>query len=184
MILSNQHLIFAFQVRAKKFDESIETLRRAIDLQSSLENSNAAVGRNVAGIVMVQLMREDSIAASKAFTQYGAYCDGDTAPALRALLAAFDEEDGDAAKEALNSSAIKNLDIDFARLAKQIKLPTSELEAAAAQLGAQRAAASEAADAQKVVAESKALEEEAAAASVLAPVQPPADDEDDEDDLC
>ena len=128
---------------------------------------------------MVQLMREDSIAASKAYQEYGAYCDGDTSPALRSLLAAYDEDDADAAKEVLNSPAIKNLDIDFARLAKHIKLPTSDLEAAAAQLGAQRAAASETVDAKKVVQETKALEETAPE-----PPKPSQDEDDDEDGLC
>ena len=156
---------------------------------SSIEGYNAIAGRSAAGLVMVQLMREDHIAASKAFEMYGGYCDGETAPALRALLEAFDEQDGDAAKEAINSKAIKDLDIDFARLAKQIVLPDSEgLEAAAAKLGAERAAVAkkekEEKDATKaatnvassvdtpeeVIDQQKTLEEE--------------DDDDDEDDLC
>merc|ERR1712062_549254 len=87
------------------------------------------------------------------------------------LLAAFDEEDHEAAKEAINSKAIKNLDIDFARLARLIPLPDSEgLANAAAKLGAERAAVVEqekAAEAAArlptpppVVEEQKALEEE------------------------
>ena len=40
-------------------------------------------------------MKEDHIAATKAYDAYGAYCDGETSPALRRLLAAFDEEDGE-----------------------------------------------------------------------------------------
>ena len=60
---------------------------------SSIENYNAAAGRSAAGLVMVQLMREDHIAASKAFEMYGGYCDGETRQALRALLEAFDEDD-------------------------------------------------------------------------------------------
>ena len=71
-------------------------------------------------LVLVYLMKEDHIAATKAYDAYGAYCDGETSPALRRLLAAFDEEDHEAAKEAINSKAIKNLDIDFARLARLI----------------------------------------------------------------
>ena len=159
-------------------------------------------------------MKEDHIAATKAYDAYGAYCDGETSPALRRLLAAFDEEDHEAAKEAINSKAIKNLDIDFARLARLIpvrdvnlicilltqifdkilliffslllQLPDSEgLANAAAKLGAERAAVAE--------------QEKAAEAAARPPTPPPVveeqkaleedkgqneDQSDDEDDLC
>ena len=159
-------------------------------------------------------MKEDHIAATKAYDAYGAYCDGETSPALRRLLAAFDEEDHEAAKEAINSKAIKNLDIDFARLARLIpvsdvnliyillmqifdkilliffslllQLPDSEgLANAAAKLGAERAAVAE--------------QEKAAEAAARPPTPPPVVEEqkaleedkgqneeqsDDEDDLC
>ena len=156
---------------------------------SSIEGYNAIAGRSAAGLVMVQLMREDHIAASKAFEMYGGYCDGETTSALRSLLEAFDEQDGDAAKEAINSKAIKDLDIDFARLAKQIVLPDSAgLEAAAAKLGAERAAVA------------KKEKEDAAAVTALTPIVSSSvdtpeevieqqktleeEEEDDEDDLC
>jgi len=175
------------QVRCKKYDESVNTLQKTLNVMSSIEGYNAIAGRSAAGLVMVQLMREDHIAASKAFEMYGGYCDGETTSALRSLLEAFDEQDGDAAKEAINSKAIKDLDIDFARLAKQIVLPDSAgLEAAAAKLGAERAAVAkkEKEDAaaaptpivsssvdtpEEVIEQQKTLEEE---------------EEDDEDDLC
>jgi hypothetical protein len=45
---------------------------------SSLDGYAAVAGRNAAGLVMVQLMREDHIAATKAFEMYGGYCDHET----------------------------------------------------------------------------------------------------------
>ena len=133
---------------------------------------------------MLQLMRKDHIAASKAFEMYGGYCDRETRQALRALLEAFDEEDGDAAKEAINSKAIKDLDIDFARLAKHIVLPDSAgLEAAASKLGAERAAVA-----------NKEKEEAAEKKAAISSVQPPEEvieqqktleaEDNDDDDLC
>lgn len=165
------------QVRCKLFDESIDTLQKTINVMSTIDGFNAAAGRSAAGLILVHLMKEDHIAAMKSFDTYGVYCDGATAPALRQLLAAFDEEDGDAAKEAINSKAIKDLDIDFARLARLIPLPENNLEAAAAQLGAERAAVLDkekeaivaATYAAQVAEEQKELEE---------------DDDDDEDGLC
>jgi len=174
------------QVRCKLYDDSIGTLCKAINVMMTLDGSNAAAGRSAAGLVLVYLMKEDHIAATKAYDAYGAYCDGETSPALRRLLAAFDEEDHEAAKEAINSKAIKNLDIDFARLARLIPLPDSEgLANAAAKLGAERAAVAEqekAAEAAArpptpppVVEEQKALEEDKGQNE---------DQSDDEDDLC
>jgi len=58
------------------------------------------------------------------------------------VLLAFDEDDADAAKEALNRPCVKDLDVEITRMLKKIKLPDSEgLQAAAARFGAQRAAA-------------------------------------------
>lgn len=173
------------QVRCKKYDESVDTLQKTLNVMSSIEDLGAVAGRSAAGLVMVQLMREDHIAATKAFEMYGGNCDFQTQDALRSLLEAFDEQDGDAAKEAINSKAIKDLDIDFARLAKQIILPDSAgLEAAAAALGAERDAVAK-----------KEKEEAAEKKAAMSSAQPPqevieqqktleAEDEDEDDELC
>ena len=133
---------------------------------------------------MVYLMKEDHIAAMKAFEAHGMYCDGDTAPALRNLLQAFDEEDGEAAKEIINSKGIKNLDVDFARLAKHIPLPDSGgLEAAAAKLGKERMAVAEAEKATKAASAPTAAAQVAKEEKALEENKPVVDDSD-EDDLC
>ena len=60
---------------------------------------------------------------------------------MHTVLNAFEEDDADAAKEALNRPCIKDLEIEFTRMIKKIKLPDSGgLEAAAADFGAQRVA--------------------------------------------
>ena len=60
---------------------------------------------------------------------------------MKTILNGFEEEDAEAAKEGLNRPCIKDLDIEFTRMVKKIKLPDSgDLEAAAANFGAQRAA--------------------------------------------
>ena len=103
---------------------------------------------------------------------------------FRSLIGAFDEEDGDAAKEAIESKAIKNLDIDFARLAKQIKLPDSDaFNAAAAKLGEERNKVVEqekkaARDAKRAAGESSAMEPEQVVEEQKKL------EESDEDDLC
>jgi len=73
---------------------------------------------------------------------FGGYCDPDLSAAMRALLDAFEEEDPEEAKGVLNKACIKDLDIEFTRMLKKIKLPDSGgLQAAAADFGAKRAAA-------------------------------------------
>ena len=60
---------------------------------------------------------------------------------MNSILNAFEEEDAEAAKEGLNRPCIKDLEIEFTRMIKKIKLPDADgLEAAAADFGAQRAA--------------------------------------------
>lgn len=42
---------------------------------------------------------------------------------LEALIQAYDEEDPDAARAALNSPFIKHMDVEYARLARDLPLP-------------------------------------------------------------
>ena len=75
------------------------------------------------------------------------WCDSDLRQSVRALLQAYEEMDPEAAKKALATPGIRNLDIEFARMAaKDIPLPEGDdLEAAAAAYGAERALATKAA---------------------------------------
>ena len=101
---------------------------------------------------------------------------------MHTILNAFEEDDAEAAKEGLNRPCVKDLDIEFTRMIKKIKLPdTGGLEAAAADFGAQRAAMMasaapkplpEAEPEPDVVEEQKHLETKVEA------------DDDDEDELC
>ena len=71
------------QVRCKKFEESVDTLHKSLNIYVGIGGNSAAAGRSAAGLVMVQLMRGDHIAAMKAYESYGAFCDGEAAPVLR-----------------------------------------------------------------------------------------------------
>ncbi len=42
--------------------------------------------------------REDVVAASKQFSAWGGYCDGDQSAAINTILNGFNDEDGDVAK--------------------------------------------------------------------------------------
>ena len=130
---------FLLQVQAKMWQEAASTLESIIKLMQESGSVNVA-GRIVTAMVLVELARDDVVAASKAFSTWGGYCDLDQSGAINTIINGFDVEDGDQVKQGLNSGAVKNLDVEFARMARDIRIPEGGgLEAAAAEFGAQRA---------------------------------------------
>ena len=121
--------------KAKRYDETIKSLRQVIELEQDIGKTNTT-GRLAGALVLTQLAREDVVAANKAYTEFGGWCDTDLAAAIQITLQGFEDEDAEAAKEGLSKPAIKNLDIEFARMAaRDIPLPdTGGLEAAASQV--------------------------------------------------
>lgn len=57
------------------------------------------------------------------------------------MIDGIDDEDGDMAKRGLSAPAIMNLDVEYTRMIKEIKIPEGGggLEAAAEAFGAERA---------------------------------------------
>jgi len=178
------------QVKMKMWDKAKETIEQTIALQTEI-GSTIVTGRLVGGLVLVHLAREDPVAANKKFHELEGWCDSELRTAVRSLLQAYEEMDPDAAKKALAMPGIRNLDIEFARMAaKDVPLPEGDdLEAAAAAYGAERALAVDAATAAAKAAAPKVEEASpppaasAPEASVSQP-PPPQEDEDDEDGLC
>ena len=74
-------------------------------------------------LVLVQLAREDYVAAEKAFKEWGNCCDVQEVQTLESLLQAYDDEDPDLARRALASPFIRHMDIEYAKLARDLKLP-------------------------------------------------------------
>lgn len=56
-------------------------------------------------------------------TFVGNYCDPPEIQNLEMLLQAYDEEDRDNAKRALNDPFIKHMDVEYAILARDLRLP-------------------------------------------------------------
>ncbi|XP_055319589.1 gamma-soluble NSF attachment protein-like [Sitodiplosis mosellana] len=119
-----EHLskISRLQIRIERYGEAADTIRLEIGIHQ--ENANgAAIGRLTVALVLVQLVREDSVAAEKAFKEWGNYCDVQEAVTLETLLQAYDDEDWEGVQRALQSPFIKHMDVDYARLANAIPLP-------------------------------------------------------------
>jgi hypothetical protein len=57
-----------------RYDEAADALRREIGLHQQSENISA-IGRLAVALVLVQLARGDTVAAEKAFKEWGNCCD-------------------------------------------------------------------------------------------------------------
>lgn len=104
------------------FDQAADAIRREIGFHQQNE-SIGPIGRLAVALVLVQLAREDYVAAEKAFKEWGNCCDVQEVQTLESLLQAYDDEDADLARRALSSPFIKHMDIEYARLARDLKLP-------------------------------------------------------------
>ncbi|CAL8088055.1 unnamed protein product [Orchesella dallaii] len=109
-------------VRLKKYDEAADAIRREISLNQQSENI-PAIGRLVVALVLVQLAREDYVAAEKAFKEWGNNCEVEEIVAMETLLRGYDEEDAEVARKALHSPFIRHMDVEYAKLARDLKLP-------------------------------------------------------------
>lgn len=105
-----------------EFDKAADAIRREIGLHQQNENTGA-IGRLAVALVLVQLAREDTVAAEKAFKEWGNCCDIQEVQTLESLLQAYDDEDPDLARRALASPFIRHMDIEYARLSMELKLP-------------------------------------------------------------
>lgn len=114
--------VHRLMVKLQMFDQAADAIRREIGLQSQGEQYNA-MGRLAVALVLVQIARGDQVAAEKAFKEWGNYCDATEIQTLEMLLQAYDDDDADTARQALNSSFIKHMDVEYARLARDLPLP-------------------------------------------------------------
>lgn len=109
-------------MKLNSFDQAADAIRREIGLHQQNE-SYGPIGRLAVALVLVQLAREDYVAAEKAFKEWGNCCDVQEVQTLESLLQAYDDEDPDLARRALASPFIRHMDVEYARLSRDLKLP-------------------------------------------------------------
>eukprot|EP00095_Tigriopus_kingsejongensis_P003139 snap_masked-scaffold438_size171652-processed-gene-0.28 protein:Tk03139 transcript:snap_masked-scaffold438_size171652-processed-gene-0.28-mRNA-1 annotation:"gamma-soluble nsf attachment protein" len=132
------------QAREKLWSATAKTLEQALGLMQESGHVGVA-GRYTSALVLVHLVADDVVAAGQAMAHWGGYCDPDQASALNTIIEGMSTADGESVRLALARPAIKNLDVAFTIMVREIKIPEeTDLEAAAAAFGAQRAAAIEA----------------------------------------
>ncbi|KAL3270745.1 hypothetical protein HHI36_021270 [Cryptolaemus montrouzieri] len=113
-------------VKLKQFESAADAIRRELGLREQTE-SYQATGRLAVALVLVQIARGDIVAAEKAFKEWGNYCEAPEVQCLEMLLTAYDEEDPEGAKAALNNPFIKHMDVEYAILARDMPLPEQSL---------------------------------------------------------
>lgn len=191
--------ISRISVRLRDYDQAADALRREICLNQQTE-SYQAIGRLAVALVLVQLAREDSVAAEKAFKEWGNCCDPNEVQTLEMLLQAFDDEDPDLAKRALSSPFIKHMDIEYARLARDLPLPKGLVQVPRANVienaapsykspnapetSNQSESSSATGDAKSSATTEAAAAEDPSEPSVSRPVDEEEDDDPEEDGLC
>ncbi|XP_064102174.1 gamma-soluble NSF attachment protein-like isoform X2 [Macrobrachium nipponense] len=122
-----QSKVSRINLKLQKYDATTDSLRREISYHQAGENM-PAIGRLTVALVLVQLARGDPVAAEKAYREWGSTCEVEEVQTLEMLIQAFDEEDGDMARKALNSPFIKHMDVEYAKLARSLPVPKSSQE--------------------------------------------------------
>jgi len=107
-------------VRTKNFDSAVGCLRREVEWR---REAGTQAAQAVMGLILIELMRGDRVASEKVFREWGGWLEGNQARAVTNMLQGFDEQDFAQVDEALTCTAVKELDLDFAKLARDIPRP-------------------------------------------------------------
>ncbi|KAM7534652.1 hypothetical protein Aperf_G00000114041 [Anoplocephala perfoliata] len=118
--------------RLQRYKEADAQLRSAMRLASSDTSDEGAqsayqvCGKAVVALVIIKLIQEDSVAAGKVYgeaIEKYRFGETDDAGAVARLLQVYDSCDSAAASEVLSQPTFRNLETEFARLARSIKFP-------------------------------------------------------------
>jgi len=122
---AGQHLEQAARltVRTGQYDRAAELLHNTLSTYSESGAQGTVHGRVVLAFVIVQQKRGDSVAASKVWSQWGGWCDGFQTAAANDINNGFSDMDGDLARKGLDSPAVKALDNDYVKLARDMEVP-------------------------------------------------------------
>lgn len=116
-------------VKIKMYDEAADVIAKEMEMHISGEN-RPAVGRLAIALVLIHLKRGDLIAAQKAFQRGLSLIEEDELQTIETLLEAFDQEDSEMAARALSSPFLMHMDVEYAKLARNLDIPSNVSEIA------------------------------------------------------
>jgi len=119
-----QHMETAskLMVRCKQYDAAADAMHTTLELYSE-GGAGAAAGRVVLGLILVQIVRGDSVAAGKVYSTWGGFLDPQQSGAAQQITEGFSDLDHDTAVSGLTSAAVRTLDNDYVKLARDIVPP-------------------------------------------------------------
>jgi len=107
-------------LKLKRYDDAVEWIKKALNYLIEAED-NQACGRLVVCLVLVQLTRDDFVAAQKSYDEGKCYLEQQEIYTLTQLLDGFDQMDANLINQSLNSPFIKSLDNEFTKLARNFQ---------------------------------------------------------------
>lgn len=128
-------------VRQQQYEEALKIITREIDAHLSIE-AYTYVYKLVAVRTLVYLTIGDYLTAErecrKGLTTYPGFGDSEEAVITEQLLEAYDQGDAEAANKILNGQRFKYLDNEYAKLARNLRVPEMGVGAGGVSLAAER----------------------------------------------
>ncbi|CAJ0929414.1 unnamed protein product, partial [Mesorhabditis belari] len=119
--------ITKLSLRLEDYPRAIRSIRMEIEKYAEVKES-LRIGQLALGAVLVQLAREDYVAALKEYAWAIQQCPDfertDDAAACQSLIASYEAGDDSAFQNALRRGNVRSMDNDYLRLQKKLKVPT------------------------------------------------------------
>jgi len=147
MIAEFMSRISKIHLKLEQYDKAAASIAREVDTYVGVQEY-AKVGKLTTGLVLVHLIRGDSIAAQKAYQRAFAatnFATTEDAQLLPAMIDSFEKNEADRFQRFINHPHMKNLDNEYVRLMKKIKIEDSGASATGTGGGNQGGGASAAA---------------------------------------
>ena len=106
-------------VKLEKYKEAVETLKKTMNLHISF-GDELSCGKYVIFTILIQLKLGDIITINKTFQEGKQYLDGEQLFLMSKIVNAFDHQDSKAIVNSLDNTFIKNLDIEYSKIARSI----------------------------------------------------------------
>ena len=107
-------------VKLQKYKEAVETLKKTMDLHVAF-GDELSCGKYVIFTLLIQLKLGDVVTVNKTFQEGKQFLDGEQMFIMSKIVDAFDCQDSKALVSALDNPFIKNLDTEYAKIARSVQ---------------------------------------------------------------
>lgn len=107
-------------VKLQKYKEAVETLKKTMDLHVAF-GDELSCGKYVIFTLLIQLKLGDIVTVSKTYQEGKQYLDGEQMFIISRIVEAFENQDSKALVNALENPFIKNLDTEYAKIARSVQ---------------------------------------------------------------